>query len=292
MSHSEILERLHHDPFLREWLRKGQLARASGNEWRAETIADVLGERANWAHLIAERKLGGVGGESLSPETASAFAERIMGANPIFWDFGMVNAAQQVELPRHTVAPDACPMDEMWWAFPGTMDMVDGSGVMRVQAALVSNYTDRINVIGIYETDEKEGLFVNTLATIRHRDVFPRADDPAANGFLAMLAFMQSPLLTEVTPRHMTRAERRRFPEENAQALVNYVTLRRRQYESREHGSGESASREYSIRWIVSGHMRAQWYPSLEAHRLIWIAPYVKGPDSAPLKQTIYKVVR
>jgi hypothetical protein len=42
----------------------------------------------------------------------------------------------------------------------------------------------------------------------------------------------------------------------------------------------------------VNGHVRAQWYPSEQAHRLIWIAPYLKGPEDAPMLTHAYKVAR
>lgn len=45
-------------------------------------------------------------------------------------------------------------------------------------------------------------------------------------------------------------------------------------------------------RWMVSGHLRAQWYPSEQAHHVIWIAPHLKGPDDAPLLTHAYKVAR
>jgi hypothetical protein len=47
-------------------------------------------------------------------------------------------------------------------------------------------------------------------------------------------------------------------------------------------GSGAN-DREYHHRWIVKGHWRQQWYPSIEDHRPVWISPHVKGPDGAPL---------
>ena len=39
----------------------------------------------------------------------------------------------------------------------------------------------------------------------------------------------------------------------------------------------------WSHRWLVNGHWRNQWLPSRAAHRLQWIAGYVKGPASKPL---------
>jgi hypothetical protein len=50
--------------------------------------------------------------------------------------------------------------------------------------------------------------------------------------------------------------------------------------------------RVYTHRWLVRGHHRAQWYPSLKAHKVVWIAPYIKGPADAPLKMPVYVVKR
>jgi hypothetical protein len=61
---------------------------------------------------------------------------------------------------------------------------------------------------------------------------------------------------------------------------LNVVTLRRP--ESNRSGDSES-SVEWSHRWLVNGHWRNQWYPSLETHRLIWVNPHVKGPPDKEL---------
>jgi hypothetical protein len=52
---------------------------------------------------------------------------------------------------------------------------------------------------------------------------------------------------------------------------------------------------QWSHRWLVSGHWRNQWYPSLGMHRQIWISPFVKGPEDKPLQlRTVhaYELVR
>jgi hypothetical protein len=33
----------------------------------------------------------------------------------------------------------------------------------------------------------------------------------------------------------------------------------------------------------VRGHWRQQWYPSIQDHRPVWIAPHRKGPEDAPM---------
>lgn len=50
----------------------------------------------------------------------------------------------------------------------------------------------------------------------------------------------------------------------------------------------------WSHRWLVSGHWKNQWFPSLKTHRLIWVAAHIKGPESKPLvlKDTVGLLMR
>lgn len=71
-------------------------------------------------------------------------------------------------------------------------------------------------------------------------------------------------------------AARSGFPERE----VVVVRLRREKREGQDEPQSEA---NYSHRFIVSGHWRNQWYPKANLHRQIWISPYVKGPEDAPL---------
>jgi hypothetical protein len=62
------------------------------------------------------------------------------------------------------------------------------------------------------------------------------------------------------------------------------------------HDSSDSDSQEmnWSHRWIVDGHWRQQPYGQGRSQtRPVWIAPYIKGPESKPLvvKETV-KIMR
>jgi hypothetical protein len=73
---------------------------------------------------------------------------------------------------------------------------------------------------------------------------------------------------------------------------IVYVTLRRARQKP---GGGDSDPEfEYSHRFMVSGHWRHQWYPSKGEHHLIWVDPFIKGPEDRPLiiKDRVWKVVR
>lgn len=71
---------------------------------------------------------------------------------------------------------------------------------------------------------------------------------------------------------------------------VLVVKLRRPRHEP----TGSEHDVNWTHRWIVGGHWRNQWMPSLNRHRQTWISPYVKGPDDAPLivKRKVYEWTR
>lgn len=77
------------------------------------------------------------------------------------------------------------------------------------------------------------------------------------------------------------RAARRRHARAEIAAPPDVRVVHLRHTESPA-GTGESR-REFHHRFVVRGHWRKQWYRSIQAHRPVWIAPFVKGPKDAPL---------
>jgi len=110
--------------------------------------------------------------------------------------------------------------------------------------------------------------------------------------FATMLSFIQQRIL--VTSRHTTsRATRRRAnaAKRQAEAEVSIVKLRREVHHAHK---GKGVPVEWNCQWIVSGHWRDQWYPSMRTHQPVWIRPYVKGPEDKPLRNSskLFAVVR
>lgn len=106
---------------------------------------------------------------------------------------------------------------------------------------------------------------------------------------LAFLTFIEQRIL--ISPQQRAeRHARKRLEREGFQheLLVRVVELRRRQVQSEYRGDPDPV--EWSHQWIVSGHWRQQWYPSLNANQPRWIMPYVKGPEDKPLKPPRAKV--
>lgn len=81
-------------------------------------------------------------------------------------------------------------------------------------------------------------------------------------------------------PDRASRRDARRSGFEQREVTV--VRLRRERTLSEQLGGVAN----YSCRFMVSGHWRNQWCPTLGRHRQTWIAPYVKGPDDKPFKPT------
>lgn len=100
----------------------------------------------------------------------------------------------------------------------------------------------------------------------------------------AFYLFIQQEIVTTARQQVSNRGARRRL----AQALGRddpawrTVELRRLVHE----GTPNERSVEWQHSWLVSGHWRRQFYPKSGTHTPKWIAPYIKGDPSLPLKPT------
>ncbi|HEX2516215.1 MAG TPA: hypothetical protein VH257_16015 [Chloroflexota bacterium] len=112
----------------------------------------------------------------------------------------------------------------------------------------------------------------------------------------AAFAFLHQQLLVAPAVRVEDRGARRRLEREGCppeRQVVRVVRLRR-PVRSASPGA-EPSDVAWSCRWIVRGHWRRQWWPSLGRHQPRWIAPHVKGPEDKPLsppRATVFAVVR
>lgn len=77
------------------------------------------------------------------------------------------------------------------------------------------------------------------------------------------------------TPGKPNKKGKRRSREDT----ISYVSYRART----QTGSVGESTRNYSHRWVVRGHWRHQWYPSIQRHKPIYITNYIAGPEDAPI---------
>jgi len=131
-------------------------------------------------------------------------------------------------------------------------------------------------------------------------DVSPEfaAANPAAirgtknlSQFIGALFRVMSQTIAVRTQRVPSRQFRKRAKPWLPDKKIVVVTLRRHREAGYPAEPGETTP-EWTHRWLVSGHWRNQWFPSLSIHRQVWISPYTKGPEDKPLVIRVHRVFR
>jgi hypothetical protein len=89
-------------------------------------------------------------------------------------------------------------------------------------------------------------------------------------------------------PRAFVKRAKR---QEMAVSEVRVITLRRATTHVE---GGEPTHIEWSHRWLVSGHWRHLWKEDEQRTKLIWVSPYIKGPEDKPFiaKRNVFKLER
>jgi hypothetical protein len=244
-------------------------------------------------------------GTSYGMDELFRILSRLLFARPYLIRESIRQEAMQLSLPRHIIAREQMPYPVMFLSFEGALPIIEGPWVgYETNWVLLTAEDDYISVISDLSTnDHADGDMTQlvTVGVIPFGVVYPH-DLPGVSAescrhLLSLLAFINSPYIAKeenILPRYIRRSMGKNASEgertSTQQMMWSVVTLRRMMDENRV--DYNSTEREWAYRWHVTGHIRAQWYPSLQAHKLIWIAPYIKGPEGMPLKETIYDVAR
>jgi len=214
----------------------------------------------------------------------------------------IIRLLNKMPIPRHVIGPNIMPYPLMYITPEYSLSVATSSeeeqspldcDYMLLQASpegvnVTMPSAQRVNpaLEDVRQTINCVGIEFNKVWP----DDFEKPD--SVRFILAILAFLNSPFVAS-EPTKITRNVRRQFKREgwnDPNLLTNVVTLRRSVHNGSNSGNTEPLERHN--RWWVSGHIRAQWYPSLKAHKLIWIAPHIKGPEDKPVKKKTYVVVR
>jgi hypothetical protein len=106
---------------------------------------------------------------------------------------------------------------------------------------------------------------------------------PTEGTILQVLWRLTNQRIPFTSEESMPRQLRRQGERKGLENADKVVVMRLPRRESGLVGGAEGGLARYSHRFIVSGHWRNQFYPSLAHHRQIWIAPFVKGDPELPL---------
>lgn len=283
-------------PPLQEWVAKVTAEFKRDEMWVPvlRTPTDVLGNRAMYAlcFLAGEYLDGALADDELRADLSAT----ILASTPVLWADDMMRVASEMTLPEHVIARDVMPYPLMWWAFEHLRGYSEEA---LISAMLLHDTPDGCGVLILGQYSGRATVPVISSFKIPYGGQWPTGDryDPLIGIVLQMLAFMNSRFVEsrEVT---LPRPDRRRIDRAGVSALVDstravhVVKVRSPEPDGNSAGTSASEQRDWKSRWIVRGHYRAQWYPSITAHRVRWIAPYVKGPADKEIALPVVKVVR
>ena len=302
--------RLQHDPILLRFLRemKTNARRQSITEpWMA-----LAEQRMFAAMLLSPDVPMGIATATGQSQTREQVAVVLMGAATYSWTYEMQRLAQAAPLPAHVIGRDLLPTPTMYHTFADSMLLVSAEGdaqsflgeTPEADSMLIADALTGISVIVVANrradaaVPPGEAQHAILQYSIPFGRRYPDDFDPEHHSFigtvLKLLAFLNSPY-TETTHVSLPRAMRRhdlKHRADDAMRTISVVQLRRK---ARDAVAACAAATGHTLKhkFWVQGHMRAQWYPSTQAHQVIWIAPYLKGPAGAPLlEDRVYTVRR
>jgi len=250
------------------------------------SVGEVLDLRDLWALVLSHV-------EGHPKEVSESLALNLHLAVPYLWNADLFLTAASIKLPPHIVG-QRLPTPLVWFTFDRRLHSFPGI-----------EGEDDLECVGVLlaEGDSAMGAWfvrgsMNTGTTVYPRKLvfgskYPEDCDESWRALLAALSFMNSPYISERQqglPRHeRKRRGLGRAEDQEPRNMLHYIDLRPPASHESEEGAG---SVQWKCRWLVRCHQRAQWYPSLNSHKIIWIKPFIKGPEGAPLRTPTYRVRR
>jgi hypothetical protein len=250
-----------------------------------------------------------------APDLASVEASKMLFADPVYVTnemFEIAEAASEtfepeplqetdllthrgfVLLPRPFVVPDINNLATTWRAFAWMPAQSPDGKHLGIHLSTYTNYADQ----------REDGYILDPGLKWQPLHIAPwwfGQECPADfknvptwwNKCQALMRLMMQQIAVREerqAPRGTRRRWQRDLPDKPEPYIV-VVRLRR----PKSHPSGDHHTVDWKQQWIVGGHWRNQWYPSLGIHRQIWISDYVKGPEDKPLvvrKGRAFELVR
>lgn len=317
-----IFSKLRHNPVLLRYLDHNTLPRVLNRNTAAwHALGEKLGVAITAAAFDIEpiplqlEDTKGIYGKPT--DTGSEWVERFsvsialkaLIAQPYLWREDIRSMASKMPIPRHTITPDLLPLPIMFWSYEAALPVRLIAGATTdttlINADIETNYflveAVQDGIVWWHDLNTPLATGPGWLARggLRYGETYPddvpEAFRLAASQILAQIAFLNSPYVDKASERiprsirrELTRIPGPPFPDDS----ISVIKLRRQLSDAINKSDESGSGREYKHQWWVSGHIRAQWYPSIKAHKLIWVAPYVKGPADKPLKDSVRLVVR
>lgn len=134
-------------------------------------------------------------------------------------------------------------------------------------------------VVGVYHPQAQPRLVLGTATSNPTSSVTSHATDLVTSLNTVMSQTIVSTSVIEPTRDQGRRLERSGVEPDFGRIVLVHLRRRRETNEA----NPDPTPADYSHRFVVRGHWRNQWHPSVESHRLVWIDDYIKGPEDRPL---------
>ncbi len=321
---SEAITQLQKIPLVREYARyrlSNPIARNVAG-WHARGEQLVMALQLYGSAIdpsLAILSAGLEGGPTAPAVRQLQLATQIWAATPYLWTDQIYRAIRSSPaLPSHVVSRTILPFPLMYWSFETAYPLLD-VGISTKTGALVAA---EINWMLVVDQGDSFVVIHDQASSARDQAHTPlsivggkmpygmqwpedapdatRGMGTTAELVLRMLAFLNSPYVAQ-TEEALPRALRRRqlhditdpaLAERENKATIHVVALRKRTPPTENTAEGETAASTWQHQWWVTGHFRAQWYASTKSHKVVWIAPYLKGPTDKPVLDKVYAVKR
>ena len=310
-----MADKLGRHPIYRQYIRHLDRGLTGGSPRNREPW-HALGERLYAMWLCANAGLSGSGirlkmmtggddpltaHEGVEDEEHVAFGMSLTmaGAMPYLWSDAMERTADSAPLPTHVVSRELLPMPVMFWS----REVAYGTAEWETNWLMLMHAGEQVRIVGDVVNLETREMVIQ-IGGIPYGWTWPDqfqaalgdAEIEGIGRILRRCAFLNSPYVgTDKFPiPRPRRREMRRLgiDEREIEEQISVVTLRRAVTHTGSSPTDEHGGITWRHHWWVSGHYRAQWYPGEQAHKVIWVAPHLKGPRDKPLLEKVYAVVR
>lgn len=262
------------------------------------TVIDALGEqlslgascldpdwtRGQWADDVDEC------------EERLKLAGHVLNAHPFYWKQELIKeATSSMVIPDHIVGNTLLPYPAMYVTADKSL-FNDPSRDLQIEAMLWLESGPGLDIVSfIADMDGGGRCYLLDYIRIPHGAKFPEECPLNSRQILSMVAFLNSPYVSITRHRADRAARRERLRLEQPMPEPELAVIQLRAREKRPDATYFDAAGAHpgdSGHWWVRGHIRAQWYATEQSHKLIWIAPHIRGNPEAPLKHQAYGVVR
>jgi hypothetical protein len=293
-----IIDALSNNPLIGEHVR----AMVSDTPLVLQSARQVLAEKLSFALGVA---LGDVTmpNENATDADRAALSLEIINAVPYLWKSEQWEIAALSDIPRHEISEHQLPFPLCWFTFDRGFepfrDMNKGTPIecmKSIDALMLLEYKKSLMmfIFGVDHTLQGRCVYQTfPIAGLIFPDELQEEARLPIGRLLSCLSFLRSPHI-EKREEGLNRSARRSLGDalpsisSEDSKRVRFLSLQRHMAGSK--AAAKNQHIEWSHQWLVCGHHRNQYYPSTQEHKLIWVSPYIKGPEDKPLKPRAYKV--